>query len=70
MCEHNEKEPKTCNYISWNKPKIGEVWTPDDNKKVTRKRKTSKKKTSKKTTKKSTKKPPKRRTLKNRKETS
>ena len=43
ICENN---PASCNYISWNKPKIGEKWTPDENikteeKKTTRKRKTS-----------------------------
>ena len=43
ICENN---PPSCNYISWNKPKIGEKWTPDENikteeKKTTRKRKTS-----------------------------
>ena len=43
ICENN---PARCNYISWNKPKIGEKWTPDENikteeKKTTRKRKTS-----------------------------
>ena len=60
LCEHNEKEPKTCNYISWNKPKPGEKWSPEDNKKAPRRRKTTKKKatktkkTSKKTTKKAT----------------
>ena len=42
ICENN---PASCNYISWNKPKIGEKWTPDENikteeKKTTRKRKT------------------------------
>ena len=40
ICEHN---PETCNYISWNKPKIGEKWEPE--KEVTKpKRKTRKKK--------------------------
>lgn len=24
ICENN---PKSCNYISWNKPKKGEIWT-------------------------------------------
>lgn len=43
ICENN---PASCNYISWNKPKIGEKWTHDENikteeKKTTRKRKTS-----------------------------
>ena len=27
ICENN---PATCNYISWNKPKLGEVWNPND----------------------------------------
>jgi len=27
ICENN---PATCNYISWNKPKVGEVWNPDE----------------------------------------
>ncbi len=43
ICENN---PASCNYISWNKPKIGEKWSPEENvkteeKKTTRKRKTS-----------------------------
>ncbi len=49
ICENN---PKSCNYISWNKPKKGEKWSPEDNvnietkKRTTRKRKvTAKKKT-------------------------
>lgn len=29
ICEHN---PETCNYISWNKPKIGEKWEPEKRK--------------------------------------
>mgnify|MGYP004531524963 FL=1 len=42
ICEHN---PETCNYISWNKPKIGEKWEPEKEKEVTKpKRKTKKKK--------------------------
>ena len=42
ICENN---PKTCDYISWNKPKLGEKWKPDKEKpkkKTTRKRKTKK----------------------------
>ncbi len=40
ICEHN---PETCNYISWNKPKIGEKWEPEKEKEVTKpKRKTRK----------------------------
>ena len=49
ICENN---PKSCNYISWNKPKVGEEWKPEDNEKVTKKRKsTTQKKTTNKTTK-------------------
>ena len=44
ICENN---PASCNYISWNKPKVGEVWTPEEPKKAAKKR-TTKKKTSKK----------------------
>ena len=46
ICENN---PASCNYISWNKPKVGEVWNPDEAtdveekpKKRGRKKKTSK----------------------------
>ncbi len=54
VCENN---PEKCNYISWNKPKIGEVWNPEeanDVKKATEKKKstTSKKGRNTKTTKK------------------
>lgn len=47
ICENN---PQSCNYISWDKPKLGEKWEPKENvevetkKKVTTKKKTSKKK--------------------------
>ena len=54
-----ENSPEKCNYISWNKPKVGEKWSPEieeeKNKKTTKKktRKTTKKKaTKRKTTKK------------------
>ena len=57
ICENN---PESCDYISWNKPKLGEEWNPEeaeDVKKETEKRtkkvaikKTTKKKSSKKTT--------------------
>ena len=40
ICENN---PKSCNYISWNEPKVGETWTPDQEKEA--KRKTTRKKT-------------------------
>ncbi len=54
VCENN---PEKCNYISWNKPKIGEVWNPqeaDEIKKETEKKKVASKgkATKKKTTKK------------------
>lgn len=42
ICENN---PKSCNYISWNKPKVGENWTPEEikpEKKTTRKKTTKK----------------------------
>ena len=51
ICENN---PATCNYISWNKPQIGEKWEPkeavevEEKKKVAIKRKTTKRKTTKK----------------------
>ena len=44
ICEHN---PESCDYISWNKPKPGEKWNPEDVedlKKETKKKKTKKKK--------------------------
>ena len=31
ICENN---PKSCDYISWNKPKPGEKWNPEDAEKV------------------------------------
>ena len=46
ICENN---PKSCDYISWNKPKPGEKWNPEEAKKI-------KKETAKKTTKRTTKK--------------
>ena len=51
ICENN---PESCNYISWNKPKLGEKWEPQEEvitekpKKKTTKRKTTKKKVTKK----------------------
>ena len=55
ICENN---PKSCNYISWNKPKVGEAWSPEIEKetnkakRATRKTKKSKKAKSSKDTKK------------------
>ena len=46
ICENN---PKSCNYISWNKPKVGETWIPEE---IKPEKKTTRKKTTKTTTKK------------------
>ena len=51
ICENN---PSSCDYISWNKPKKGEKWNPEE--KVELEEKTTQKKTTRKTTTKSTKK--------------
>ncbi len=57
ICENN---PKSCNYISWSKPKLGEEWKPEEQEeekiKKTSKKSTKTVKTKKKTTKKTTKK--------------
>ncbi len=54
ICENN---PNSCDYISWNKPKLGEVWNPENEEKVeTEERKEKKTRTKKKTTTKKTKK--------------
>ena len=45
ICEHN---PETCNYISWNKPKVGEKWTLEESVKNTTKTSKAKNKTKKK----------------------
>ena len=52
ICENN---PKSCDYISWNKPKVGEEWNPEE-KAEFEKTNTTKKKTRKTKTKKTTKK--------------
>ena len=36
ICENN---PKTCDFISWNKPKLGEKWKPEENKEESDKKK-------------------------------
>ncbi len=46
ICENN---PKSCNYISWNKPKPGEKWEPEQEENKTKTRKTRAKNTSSKT---------------------
>jgi len=57
ICENN---PASCDYISWNKPKKGEKWNPEEKveleEKVTKKKKTTKKTTAKKSTTKTAKK--------------
>ena len=52
ICENN---PNSCDYISWNKPKVGEVWNPENEEKVNTEEK-SVKKAKKKTTSKKAKK--------------
>ena len=43
ICENN---PKTCDFISWNKPKPGEKWEPEENKEESdKKKKATRKKT-------------------------
>ncbi len=46
ICENN---PKSCDYISWNKPKPGEKWNPEEKAEVEKetKKKTTKRKTAK-----------------------
>ncbi len=41
ICENN---PKTCDFISWNKPKPGEKWKPEENKEESAKKKKTTKK--------------------------
>ena len=56
ICENN---PKSCNYISWNKPKPGEKWNPEEAEEIkeeTKKKTRTKRKTTKKTTRKTKKK--------------
>ena len=50
ICENN---PKSCDYISWNKPKKGEKWNPEEAEEI--KKETASTKTTKRTRKKSTK---------------
>lgn len=57
ICENNKNDDTSCKYISWNKPKVGETWSPEtvevSETKKTKKSTTTKKKTTKrKTTKK------------------
>ena len=40
ICENN---PKMCNYISWNKPKVGEKWSPEIEKETNKTKRTTRK---------------------------
>ena len=51
ICENN---PSTCDYISWNKPKPGEKWNPEEAKEVKKETQKETKKTTKSTAKKKT----------------
>ena len=46
ICENN---PTSCNYISWNKPVIGEVWNPSESQEIVEESAKTKKRTSSKT---------------------
>ena len=52
ICENNKNDDSSCPYISWNAPKVGEKWNPEENKvqkkKTTRKKASTKKSTTKK----------------------
>ena len=48
ICENN---PKSCDYISWNKPKVGEEWNPEEKEEFEKTEKTSQKKKTTKTAK-------------------
>lgn len=47
ICENN---PKSCDYISWNKPKPGEKWNPEEKVELEEKKKTTRKRTTRKKT--------------------
>ena len=51
ICENN---PKSCNYISWNKPVLGEKWEPEKEEKAKKTKKTEKSTSKKTKTKKTT----------------
>lgn len=55
ICENNKNTEESCKFISWDKPKVGEPWNPEEEKqkapkKATRRKKTTTKKTAKKST--------------------
>ena len=51
ICENN---PASCDYISWNKPKPGEKWNPEDAEEIKKETTKTRKRTRKKTTKRKT----------------
>ncbi len=55
ICENNKNTEDSCKFISWNKPKVGEPWNPEEEK-TTKARKTKAKSTKRKTSAKKTKK--------------
>ncbi|CCZ17343.1 dNA topoisomerase [Clostridium sp. CAG:780] len=55
ICENNKNTEESCKFISWDKPKVGEPWNPEEEKqkapkRATRRKKTTTKKTAKKAT--------------------
>ena len=55
ICENNKNTEESCKFISWDKPKDGEPWNPEEEKqkapkRATRRKKTATKKTAKKAT--------------------
>ena len=55
ICENNKNTEESCKFISWDKPKVGEPWNPEEEKqkapkRATRRKKTATKKTAKKAT--------------------
>ena len=43
ICANNKNTPDSCNYISWNKPKLGEKWSPEIEKEVNKEKSAKKK---------------------------
>ena len=50
ICENNKNTEESCKFISWDKPKVGEPWNPEEEKQKAPKRATRRKKTAKKAT--------------------
>ena len=44
ICENNKNTEESCKFISWDKPKVGEPWNPEEEKQKAPKRATTKKK--------------------------